>query len=552
MRARSLAVLLAASLPLAAHAEDRYPTRGGEVGLLDVPGASALGSSRGLLGLELRFDQPKGGRADSGPFPLSIVAGLTDRVDLGFSMREWGQPGDPVPTQMTYTAAGKLQLVLPEGRVPALAVGLVVDRITTRPVAGARLIASADLSPRVELAAYVGGEAEAKSGHDAGVTWGAALAFPVAGSLSGVLEGFGGPRGDDVGAALRWSFRPTVAAHLAFNYLTKDQGYLVAVGITVRSPPQRRPVPAIAEPLPAPPPPEAQATRFAEKRPHFRMRTPLAPTLLRERHHPMRYGARSALAAPVVAAPGSRPQVLQLEDLAEARVSELESFADTREHRVRNTAEQVDAREKAAVAEAARLADHEEQLAERERQLDEREQRIGAKGAPSKPQRQLETLEAQLAAQERTLETQERAAATEIDDAAGRAKATVATEAKERRDAEQLAAAAPAPDRARQIEARRQLLAARNRTLAAREARLMAETERLEALERQLRARSQRLDTWSRRLDTRAERLTLLEQRSADAGAAPAPEPRPAPKDKSSDAEYRIEVPLPVARGGAR
>ena len=83
----TLASALAGLALAATAAQPQLPTRAGETGLVDVPDAEVQGVGNGQLGAELRLDHQAGRPTRSGPLPLSAVGGLTQRLDLGFSMR---------------------------------------------------------------------------------------------------------------------------------------------------------------------------------------------------------------------------------------------------------------------------------------------------------------------------------------------------------------------------------------------------------------------------------------------------------------------------------
>jgi hypothetical protein len=87
------------------------------------------------------------------------VAGVSDRLEMGLSMREWGQPGDPRPARMLFGTAAKLQLLAPREALPGLALSLGLDRFNRDPIATARLTTSVGLFKRLRLAAFVGAEA---------------------------------------------------------------------------------------------------------------------------------------------------------------------------------------------------------------------------------------------------------------------------------------------------------------------------------------------------------------------------------------------------------
>jgi hypothetical protein len=539
---RTLALAIAATLLASPAAAQQFPARTGESGLLDVPDAELVGVGAALLGAELRFDRPAPGREDFGPFPIYLTGGVLPRIDAGLTMREWGQPGDPVPSRTLFGAAAKLQLVRPHDLVPGFAIDATVDRINRDAVTGGRFIASLR-SPggELRLAGYVGGE----SGDESGVTYGAAVAAGLFRRVDLVAEAVGGPRGASYGGALRWHAAATLGLSLGFNYLPDDDGWRVNLGFAFGARRARVPARAAA----APPREDADeaaplVAAYRDDRPRFRLRMALSDPSGTE-PRPLRHGP---WAAPAVAAASALPAPAplraatpSLDDLADAQLRDQEALADARERRVRATAEQLDAREKAALEAARLLEERERELAAREQQLDARDRRLGVRGAPTQQQRDLEALELQLAAQERNLAAQERSFGPAIDAARGRERDAGAREDAERQEASRLAASVSGTaSRTQQIEIRRQALGARNRQLAALEAMLVAKGERIDALERQSRAKGERLDTWQRRLDARGERLDLLERRAAEprpgAGAPPraaAPAAPAAPADKA-------------------
>jgi len=515
----AIASVLLALVAAAPAAAQTFPARSGESGLLDVPDAEVMAIGLGLLGAELRFDQPGSGPSDFGPLPLYAVAGLFERMEAGLSMREWGQPGDPRPSRMLFGAALKLQLVDPSRRLFGIAVDAVADRLNGDETFGGRVIASTQRGSAFRFAAFAGGEI----GTESGVTYGGALSFAPRRSIELVLEGIGGPRGPSYGGAMRWGASPTVSLSAGLNYLPDDDGFRVSLGVAFvparkREAATAAQAPEISAGVPALVP---EAIAFLDERPRFRLkiRTPdplsLDPRTLRHAPLAPRSGPSVAVAptAPSAAGP-ARPAAPSLEDLADAQLGEQEALAEARGRRIRTAAEQLDAREAAARQEAARLDGRERELAAREQQLDVRESMLPRQGLPTQEQRQLESLEAQLAAQERQLSAIERSYGPALDAAQGRARDAAAREEAEASEADRLArAAADAPGRAQRIETRKQALGARNRQLAAREARLVAQGERIDAVERTLRTRGERLDARSRRLDTRGERLDGIERR---------------------------------------
>jgi hypothetical protein len=533
-----LLAVAAALLHASSVAAEGFPARSGESGILDVPDAEAVGMGRGLVGLELRVDRVAGTRADVGPFPLYAVAGVTPRLEMGLTMREWGQPGDPRPSRVLFGAAAKYQLVSALASRPAIAIDVTADRFNSGEVLGTRLIASTAASGRLRLAAFVGGE----SGEERGVTYGGAVTVVHRSGAELALEALGGPRGENYGGALRWQLSPVAGMSLGLNYLPKDEGLRVSVGFAFgpgrkRAAPPPPVVPSAA--VAAAPEPAPEELVYADDRPHFRLKLHVADATSAEPRS-LRHGPRSASAEPTGAGPGrpapaagARPAAPSLEDLAEAQLREQEALADARERRVRASGEQLELREKAAAEQARRLEERRSELASREQQLDAREKHVAYRGPPLQQQRQLESLEAQLASQERNLGAQERSFGPAIDAAQGRERDAGAREDAERQEANRLSASVSGgASRALQIEIRKQALGARNRQLAALEARLVARGERLDALERQQRTRGEQLDAWGRRLDARAERLDLLERAAAEprtTGATPAA-PRGDPK----------------------
>jgi len=480
-----------------------------------------------------------------GPLPLYVVAGAAPTVDFGLTMREWGEAGDPRPARMLFGAAGKLQLSRPTGPIPGLAMSAVFDRFNDHGVIGVRTVASTGKGLVLRFAGFAGAEAEAQGLHNAGLTAGIAVSLQAMPRVDLVAEALLGPRGGNLGGAVRWAAYRSVSLGIGANYLPREDGFRIA--LTVGVIPARRPAP-VAPIVAAEEPDQAPTGARLEERPRFRVKMKAAdPARLGEPRH-LQHGPFTAR---VSDAAGSRPPPAapvrgaapSLEDLAEAQLREQEALAEARERRVRSASDQLDAREKALLAEARRLAERERELAAREQLLDAREKRIGARGAPTQQQRDLELREHQLRSQERTLAAQERSFAPAIDAAQRRERDAASREDAERREAARLAAATGASSRAAQLDARKQALAARNRHLTTSEARLAARDERLGALEHQLRARAERLDTWERRLEVRAERLDLLERRAS----AAAPPAAPKPADAKEKAAFVMVVKSPTS-----
>ena len=535
-----------------------FPTRGGETGLLDVPDAQVAGRGNGLLGAELRLDHVPGQPVDLGPLPLSLAAGVADRLDVGLSMREWGQPGDPRPSRVLFGAAAKLQLLAPTSLLPGLALSLNLDRFNRDPVATARLASSFGLFKRVRLAAYLGAEAGLDALRDPGLTWGAALGLRTSGATELLVEAADGPRGRTLGAAVRWQFAPTAGTGLGVTYLPDEKGWRISLMLGLGPAGKKaEPRPVVSAPAEAAPAPEEAPALAVEDRPHFRLRIrPSGPAAAGEPRH-LQHGPSTppgAVSDRPRAAPPPRGAAPTVEEILEAQLRDQASQAEARQKRLRATEESLAEREVAVRAEGLRLQERSGEQASREQQLEAREQRLSVRGAPTQPQRQLESQEAQLAATERQLAAVERGFAPPLAAAQGAERDAADKEQADRSEVERLAALAGLEKvRARQVELRRQALAARQRMLAAMEARLIAKAERLDTAERQLRARGEWLDTWQRRLEARAERVELLARRAADQGrgtegAEPARPDAAAPAAPAKDrAAFVMVVKSPTA-----
>lgn len=541
---RAIAAAIALALVASRASAQPFPARSGETGIVDVPDGETSGAGGGQLATELRFDHRPGARDEYGPLPLYAVGGLSDRLDLGLTLRESGQPGDPRPSRALFGAALKLQALRGEGAFPSAALGAVFDRINDEGVLGARLSLSASMRP-LRLAAFAGGEAEVAAFRNAGPTAGLAASLGIAGGVDLALEALTGPRGENFGAALRWYDGRSVGVSVGGNYFPGEEAFRVAVTLAFAQPRARKVV--VVKPVESGPTPEeiaaATGPRFLDDRPRFRLRVPLSGVqqlgAAGSQHGPF-VAPTSVAAAPArpVEATGAKAAAPSLEDLAEAQVRDQEALAAARGRRVGAAGEQIDAREEAAKAEAARLDGRERALTAREQELEARERRSVVR-TPSQPQRQLESLIAQIAAEERNLAAQEKSYVPALDAASARERAAATREQEEGAEAARLAASVRTDmPRAAQVEVRKQALAARNRQLAAMETRLLARGERVDAAERQLRTRSARVDAWARRLDARVERLSLIEKllepgRVTPVAAPPKPEGAAAPpKDK--------------------
>lgn len=557
MTFRALAALALLTLAPRAWAATPFPARSGESGLLDVPDAEVQGVGKGLLGAELRFDAPATGPNAFGPLPVYTVFGVLERLDAGVTLREWGAPGDPRPTRLLFGFATKYQLAPSRDGRPALALDATVDRVGAGPVYGSRLIASTPDVGRLRFSAFVGGEA----GDASGVTYGGAVAITHRSETELVLEALSGPRGPNLGAALRRRALRSLGVSLGVNYLPDDEGLQVSLGFAFAPGAAQKSTP-VARPGEPPAAPEAPAEEptLQGDRPRFALRIRTGelgstdPRHLQHGPYVARTGPASTLPSRAPVPPRAAP--LSGDEVLEAQLREAEALADARASRLSATADQLAARLAAAQDEERRLAARERDLEERARQLDARERRIASRGAPTQQQRQLESQEAQLAAQERQLAAQERSLAPALEAAQGREAEAAAREDAERQEQNRLVASATAArSRAEQLEVRRQALAARNRQLAAQEARLVALGERVDALELQLRTRAERLDAVSRRLDARAERLDLLDRRGGpqagpDTAAPGAGAQAVAPKDRAVFVMV-VKSPTAVVKDGA-
>jgi hypothetical protein len=528
------------------------------VGILDVPDAEVLGSGGGALAAEVRLDKVSGQPVDVGPLPLYTTAGITSRLDLGLTMREWGQPGDRHPASVTFGAAAKLQLTPPTGTIPGFALGFVADRINASPFYGLHLSSSTGRIGPLRAAAFLGTETHSDSFSVAGLTGGGAVSILLPHRLEAVAEALVTPRGPNAGAGLRWQVTPTIAVGTAFNYLPDDDGVrfsaMLAFTPVVKAQAARTEGKAAAGPEEERP--SALALALGD-RPAFRLRihTAGADAAGEPRHR--QHGVRLAIAEQLPSGPKAVQQGAaagpSAEDVFESQLRDQDAAADARERRLKATEESLRQRDSAVIAEAQQLESRDQQLASREIQLDAREKRIVLRGPPTQAERAIESREAQLGTQERALAAQERGFQPSLDTASGRERDATAREQLERADAERLGDEwKRAKDRVSQLDVRRQALSARQRQLAAVETRLLAMGERIDSAERQIRTRAERLDAWQRRLDARAERLELLERRTGERKTTEGPKPvEPAPgteaKTTKEKAVFVMVVKAPTA-----
>ncbi len=508
---RAIASAVATILVPAAAWANPFPTRGGETGILDVPDAETLGLGAGLVAGEMRLDHRSGGPTDLGPLPLSLVFGLGSGLDLGFSLREWGRPGDPSPSPLLVSTALKLQVARPQGLVPGIAAEALLERFNWKPSGGFRLAASTAPVGRFRLAAFAGYEL-----HGAGVpvasgfAGGLALELAHGNGFDTVVEGLAGPGGPELGAALRWAASPRAGAYAAATWIPDQSGWRLSVGFALRAPaPEpRRPAPPAPAPE-APKPPEAAkpaAPVFRDERPRFRLRIPVVrvPGDPGEPRH-LQY-APFAAEAPGGAARGARPPTP--EEAREARIAGLESQLDARERRLRSIEADLAARDRRLATQAAALDAAERGLAARESRLQEVERALprGAPPAarvPEAREAKARALEADAGRRERELrgasaeagrrEAQARAREVPLRDAVARDQALLARQ----------------KAKARQLELRARIAESRDRHLGATEARLAAGRERLDLLEKSLAARAERVDARQERLAAWEERLGI-------------------------------------------
>lgn len=532
---RHIAVSILGLLLAAPAVAQLSAARSGETGILDVPDAEAVGAARGLLAAELRLDKVTGRPTEFGPLPLYTVAGITRRLDLGLTMREWGQPGDPTPSSVLFGAAAKLQLLAPTGLIPGAALSFTADRVNADPVYALRLASSTTRLGRVRVAAFAGAESAPGTLSGFGLSAGAAASVALPSRTEALLELLRSPRGLNVGAGLRWNVTPTIGLGASVNYLPDDEGLRAAITLAFAPPP--RPIvarPAAKAPSTAPAEAAAVVSAALGDKPAFRLRIHTSGTDAAGGPRHRQHGVRVAAAEQLPSGPRAVSQAAaagpSAEDVFESQLRDQEAAGDARERRLKSTEDSLRQREASSTAEAQQLESRDQQLASREVQLDAREKRIVLRGPPTQAERALESQEAQLGTQERALAAQERGFQPTLDTATGRERDATAREQLERGDAERLGDEwKRARDRVAQLDARRQALSARQRQLAATEARLLAMGERIDAFERQTRTRAERLDAWSRRLDARAERLELLERRTGDQRKTPesrTPEPR--------------------------
>lgn len=514
------AALAAALLPGIARAAP-FPTRGGEVGLLDVPTADTAGTAGGLVGGELRLDRTPGQPAAVGPLPLSLVFGLSDRLDGGLAMREGGEPGDRAPAVLVFSAATKLRLHQASGLWPALAASVTLDSFNLGGVLGGRLVASTAEIGRLRFAAFAGAEGHGPRPVAVGPTAGLAVSVTHRSDLETVLEATTSPRGPLVGGAFRWSVTPKVGVSLGLSWLPDQGGFRVSLGFGLAAAPPRRARPraAPAEAPPAPPPAAPLGPTFLDDRPHFRMRIASAATRVGEHRH-LQHGPFSDAGR---LSPTARPARIERADPEALRAAELALAAETldgRAKRLRSAEGALASRQERQAAESSQLDRQERELARLGDALDARERQLRAPGRPSPAEISLADTEDKL----RASESQAASLETSLREDARRALARERELAGRERELEPAGTAAQKllEGRAAQpVAARGAAVDARRALLEATEARLSAARDRLEIGEKGIEARAARLELTRRRLAAKEERLAAVQRRAAGRSAAP-------------------------------
>jgi len=515
------------SIILALHAgavaaADPFATRQGESGILDVPDAETAPVAGGRFTAELRADKAPGLYQSVGPLPLSLVTGLSKRLEFGFSMREWGAPGDPRPSPTLFGAAAKLRLTEASGAMPGFAIDLLGDRVNMNGVYASRLIASTALVGRLRFAAYAGAEGHGLRPPSVGPTAGLAATILHRSDLQTALEVAAGPRGALVGGAFRWMLRPNAGVSLGLTWLPAESGFRVSLGVGFGSiSKNREPPPEASSDRPSSGTDKSAAAKpgaplFTDARPRFRMTIHRAasPTETGPRH--LQY-AMASDAHPVSPAAEPRKAAAVLDPDAQ-RERELDALAEQlegRERRLRSADGALANRQERLSADQDRLKKREQKLAAQGAALDARELEIRAPGKGTERELQLAEAEDQIRGSERELAARAREALDAVSDGARREKVAAAREDQLRPDASRPAEARTTSSKqAQQREARAQALGARDAYLAAVEARLALTRDRLEAFEREVRVESDRLDAVERRLSVKQDRLLALERRA--------------------------------------
>jgi hypothetical protein len=517
----AIGAALALALPAAARA-GTFATRGGEAGILDVPTADLVGTGGGLFAGELRLDRVGGRPTSFGPLPLAVVMGVAPVLDVGFSMREWGRPGDPQPSPLLFGAATKLGLLDASGLRPALALAATVDRINWRPVSSLRLVASTPDVGRFRLAAFAGGEVEGRQVLEPAPTFGVGATVRVLASTDAIVEAVGGGRGTLLNGALRFGVGSRNALTLGVSALPGDGGARLSLGFSLHAPaPSRRRRLVVEEPAAPAVVPVAEekpaGPRFTDERPRFRLklqRVVPAPEAGRRHRHFARAEGAPGVHAPAEAAPGVEERDLQASEL-----DLLASQLDARERRLRAAEASLLARHDGIAGERERLAARDAEAAQVVAGQDAREASLRAAGRPGEREAMLARSEEQARDAEGAHATAERRAAAELAQALARDRAAEARVREHDAAVARLAGALPRDGATGAGAARAQLLAARGAQLAALEERLTTARDLVTAAEAEVAARGARIAAFERRLVLRAERLAAVQRRQATRGA---------------------------------
>jgi hypothetical protein len=521
---RLSAIALGLALAAPAAGADRFPTRGGESGLLDVPDADTAPRGAGRLGLELGYAKPRGGPGDVAPLPLSLVTGFADGLEVGVALRQGGMPGDPQPSPSLFTGALKLRLADDTGWWPAFAVDVYADRFTDGGVLGSRLIASTPQIGRVRLAGYAGVEGHGPKPPTVGLTAGFAVETAIRRDMEVVLEAVGGPRGPMMGGALRFGVLRNAGLSVGASWLPSDGGVRLSLGFAISSAPPKARRTLLAPEAPKPKATEAprkpEEPVFTDARPKFRLRldTVTSPADAPRRH--LQY-AMAPETMKTVARSGPRKGPTP----EQARARELDAQADgldQREKRLHSAVGALAQRRERLASEGQRLQARETLLEGRGSAVDGRELKIPAAGKPTERELRLAALEDALRGTERELRLEEKQAGEAADATAARERAAEAREESTRAAALEAAASAPAADAATAdaLARRAKALQARDAHLAAVEAHVAATREQLEAVERTVHARADRLEAFEKRLSAKEERLSLIEARTRPRSAS--------------------------------
>ncbi|BDG07410.1 coiled-coil domain-containing protein [Anaeromyxobacter paludicola] len=538
-----------------------FPARGGTTGLLDVPDAETLPAGQGLVGGELRLDRHPSGPPDIGPMPFSIVGGTGHGFDLGFSLREWGSPGDPHPSPLLFNTALKLHLTDATEGFPALAIDAVAERFNWHASGATHLIASTQETNRVRFAGFAGVAGLGRPGAS-GISAGLAASLSLNGKTELVAEGLTNPGGSLFGASVRYNLTPITGVSLGLSWLPQESGVRFSLGFGFASPTRsRRSVrqgpakPAAASAAKGKP----QGPVFLDDRPHFRMKLRGPGAADQDPRH-LQYGlVVASTTAPVAAqqAAPSRSSVRQVtlspDEQAGRDLDRRSEQLDARERRLATAEAGLNARDKEQATRVQELARREQKLAEKQKALDARERSVRP-GTPSDRERQLVVSEGQFRNAEQDMQAQQQALRA-ISEAASQREVTArARDATLRAELQRLSSArAQETSSARLLELRRQLVFQRNAALSNVEELLAARYERQDAVERSLRVGSERLDSFEKRLGVHADRLALAEQRLAAASSLAAATVAPgAPKPPAGAPAAGVPAPsatAPLAAG---